>query len=62
MELTRDHALALLTAHPDTGELEDIPPWLARECSELGLIILIRPGVWKLTEVGYRERLARLAT
>ena len=61
MDLTRDHVLALLTAHPDTSELAEMPPWLAQECSEMGLTILSRPGVWKLTEEGYRERQSRLA-
>jgi hypothetical protein len=61
MELTRDHVLALLTAHPDTWELAEVPPWLAQECSGMGLIIQSRLGVWKLTEEGYRERQSRLA-
>jgi hypothetical protein len=60
MELTRDHVLALLTAHPDTWELSEVPLWLTQECSEKGLIIQSRPGVWKLTVEGYRERMIRL--
>jgi hypothetical protein len=60
MDLTRDHVLALLTAYPDTWELADVPPWLAQECSEMGLIIQSRSGVWKLTVEGYKEKQARL--
>jgi hypothetical protein len=61
-ELTRDHVLALLTAHPDTWQLADVPPWLAKECEELGLIVREPNGAWKLTVVGYRERSRALAS
>lgn len=58
--LTRNQVLALLTAHPDTWELADVPDWLVNECRDLGLIHEVRTSVWKLTEQGYREWYARL--
>jgi hypothetical protein len=33
-QLTKDHVLARLTAHPDTWELADVP-----QCAHLGLIV-----------------------
>jgi hypothetical protein len=60
MELARDQILALLTAHPDTWELADVPDWLARQCSDLGLVTQAPGGAWKLTEAGYVERGSRL--
>ena len=58
--LTRHQVLALLTAHPDTWELADVPDWLIDECRNLGLVREVRASVWKLTEQGYREWHARL--
>jgi hypothetical protein len=47
---TRDQALWLLTAHPDTWELGEAPGWLVKECIEQGLVTPSRtPGVWKKT-------------
>jgi hypothetical protein len=60
MSLTKDQVLALLTAHPDTWELADVPDWLARQCADGGLIVEIRRGVWKLTDAGYCARRALL--
>jgi hypothetical protein len=60
-ELNRDHVLALLTAHPDTWQLADVPFWLAKECQALGLITEEPNGAWKLTVAGYRERSRALA-
>lgn len=49
---TRDQALWLLTAHPDTWELgEEAPLWLVRGCIKQGLVMPSRtPGVWKKTQ------------
>lgn len=59
MVLTRDQVLALMTAHPDTWELSDVPAWLEQECADLGLVCRTDRG-WKLTEAGYHERRRRL--
>lgn len=52
--------LALLTAHPDTWELSDVPGWLCLECADLGLVRRSTPSGWKLTEKGYLVLSARL--
>lgn len=60
MNLTRDQILAILTAHPDTLEIAEVPEWLVLECVELGLVVRGPGGAWKLTEAGYAERRSRL--
>jgi hypothetical protein len=54
MEVGYDETLALMTAHPDTWELRDVPPWLASSCEAKGLAIRVPSGAWKLTDRGYR--------
>jgi hypothetical protein len=48
--LTRDQALWLLTAQPDTWKLGEAPTWLVAECANAGLAAPTNePGVWKKT-------------
>jgi hypothetical protein len=58
--LSQDKILALLTAHPDTLELAEVPDWLAQQCAALGLVSRTAAGAWKLTETGYAEYRSRL--
>jgi hypothetical protein len=60
MQLNRAEVLALLTAHPDTLELSEVPDGLAQQCADLGLLSRTSAGAWKLTEAGYAEYRARL--
>jgi hypothetical protein len=39
-----------------------VPPWLAKECEALGLIVKDPNGEWKLTVAGYRERSRAVAS
>lgn len=55
--LTHDQKLWILTAHPDSLDVEGAPAWLVAECLSLGLIKeTAKPNVWRLTEAGYAAR------
>lgn len=53
--LDQQHTLWLMTADPVTWDLmEDVPPFFARGCADMGLVFEAAPGLWRLTVKGNR--------
>ncbi|WP_207462395.1 hypothetical protein [Azospirillum sp. SYSU D00513] len=56
MKLTAEQKRWIMTADPDTGDLDPAPDWLTAECRALGLVSWWpQMEVWRLTQAGWDE-------